>query len=83
MLILKLESILKEIVDPYWDILSLYQVLFEKVEIDCQLIYQIVNSPWYNNIFLIYNLSRRIMHTFWLAWRVLNINNKKDFSLSF
>ena len=42
MLILKLESILQEILDSHWYISTLHQVLFEQVKMDCQLIYQIV-----------------------------------------
>ena len=41
MLILKLESILQGILNPHWDISTLYYVLFEQVEMDSQLICQI------------------------------------------
>ena len=40
MLILKLESILYEILDSYEDMSLLYQILFEQVEMVCLLIYK-------------------------------------------
>ena len=83
MLILKLELILQEILDPDWDISTLYQVLFEQLEMDSQLIYQIVVYHDIATFFLIYTSSWRIMHPFWLVLRVLNKDNKKDFSSSF
>ena len=39
--------------------------------------------PWYSIIFFINTSSRRIMFPFWLVLRVLNIDDKKDFSLIF